>query len=222
MIKTVLAAAVTALTLASQGSAETLTRVDVNGKGLLVISDYLTEGTADRVDSFLISNPDIREVAFNSLGGKAAEGVDLADVLYDHDIKATVNTGYACLSACAYAFIGATDFRINGVVGFHNAHLPYPEVAQIPRDQLVNVSIHMGSIAASHFIRNGFIMELPVVISAFTSKSQYIVFDNTDDLWDFVAGDLVSDLFDNVVDDAWIDEHLWDSTRLVAEGYIDG
>lgn len=65
-----------------------------------------------------------------------------------------------------------------------------------------------------------FIIELPIVISAFTSKDQYIVFNNTDDLWDFVAGDTVESLFDNVVDDTWIDYHLWDSTRLVAEGYI--
>ena len=219
-MRNIILAALTALTLGTQVNAETLTRVDVNGKGILVIADIFMKGTADRVDNFLLMNPDIKEVAFNSLGGSAAEGVDLADVLYDHDIKATVNTGYACLSACAYAFIGASDFRINGVVGFHNAHLPYSELIQVPKEQLVNISIHMGSIATSHFVRNGFIIELPIVISAFTSKDQYIVFNNTDDLWDFVAGDTVESLFDNVVDDTWLDHHLWDSTRLVAEGYI--
>ena len=213
MIKTLLTTA--AILLATQASAEKLTRVDLDsGKAILVIADDFIDGTADRVDTFLLMNPDIREVAFNSDGGIASEGVDLADILYDHDIKTTVNTGYHCLSACAFAFIGGSDFRIDGILGFHNGYIPYPAITEMSRDQITNVSIYMGALTTNHFVRNGFSIELPLVISATTSKETYIVFTETEDLYDFVVGEMVSDIFTDIVDAEWVDRHLWPSVRL--------
>jgi hypothetical protein len=201
-------------------SAEQLTRVDIGSKALLVIAGDFTEGTAARTDTFLNMNPDIREVAFNSRGGMAKEGVALADVLWEHDIKATVNKGYICLSACAFAFIGASDMRIDGILGFHNGYIPAQEAMSIKKADLVNMSIHLGTLTVMHFMENGFGFELPLVIAAYSNKNTFIVFRDEVALLKFTTGPLVEEQLTYNVDDYWLKDHVVTSQQLVLEGYM--
>ena len=220
MIKELATSLVVALVSTTPLSAEKLTRVDLDTKAILVIAGDFTEGTAARTDTFLNMNPDIREVAFNSRGGMAKEGVALADVLYQHDVKATVNKGFKCLSACAFAFIGASDMRIDGIVGFHNGYIPAQEALKIKKADLVNMSIHLGTLTVMHFIENGFGFELPLVIASVSNKNTFIVFRNEVDLLKFTTGPLVEDQITFNVNEYWLRDHVVSSQQLVLEGYM--
>lgn len=220
MIKELTTSLIIALASTTSLSAEKLTRVDIGDKAILVIAGEFIEGTAARTDTFLNMNPDITEVAFDSRGGMAKEGVDLATVLYEQDVKATVNKGFKCLSACAFAFLGASDMRIDGILGFHNGFLEKQEALAIPKDDLVNMSIHLGTLTVMHFIENGFGFELPLVIAAATNKSTFIVFRDEVNLLKFATGPLVEDQFTYYVDEYWLRDHLVSSQQLVLEGYM--
>ena len=64
----------------------------------------------------LLKEYDVDEVVLASPGGLGYEGYMTANALSRHEKKVRVAEGTYCLSACAIAFIGGTDYIINNGV----------------------------------------------------------------------------------------------------------
>lgn len=221
MIRSIIAGA---LLLASPLYAEELSIVNLPEEDVILLYGDIIEGTAQRLDAFLVANPTIKKVGMVSGGGLAYEGFNIASVLSNHDVTAIVPRGYVCLSACAIGFIGAKDYVILGALGFHNMYVTDENMVDIDKLMLIIRGQQFGVRTAIFFIENGFEIELPYIISAVTTPEEFIVFTSTEDLMTFFARteeDPIGNYLDNNdIDDAWIDEHLWDSERfrLFAQG----
>jgi len=208
-----------ALLLASPLYAEELRVVNLPEEDVILLSGDIIEGTAQRLDDFLTANPTITKVGMVSGGGLAYEGFNVASVLSKHDVTAIVPRGYVCLSACAIGFIGAKDYVILGALGFHNMYVTDENMVDIDKLMLIIRGQQFGVRTAIFFIENGFEIELPYIISAVTTPEEFIVFISTEDLMTFFArneeDNIINYLDNNDIDDAWIDEHLWDSARFM-------
>ena len=216
MIRSLIAGA---LLLASPLYAEELRVINLPEEDVILLTGDIIEGTAQRLDDFLTANPTIKKVGMVSGGGLAYEGFNVASVLSNHDVTAIVPRGYVCLSACAIGFIGAKDYVILGALGFHNMYVNDENMVEIDKLMLIIRGQQFGVRTAIFFIENGFEIELPYIISAVTTPEEFIVFTSTEDLMTFFArseeDNIIDYLDNNDIDDAWIEEHLWDSERFM-------
>jgi hypothetical protein len=216
MIRSLIAGA---LLLASPLYAEELRIVNLPEEDVILLTGDIIEGTAQRLDDLLTANPTITKVGMVSGGGLAYEGFNVANVLSNHNVTAIVPRGYVCLSACAIGFIGAKDYVILGALGFHNMYVNDEDMVDIDKLTLIIRGQQFGVRTAIFFIENGFEIELPYIISAFTTPEEFIVFTSTEDLMTFFArseeDNIIDYLDNNEIDDAWIEEHLWDSARFM-------
>lgn len=216
MIRSIIAGA---LLLASPLYAEELRVINLPEEDVVLLSGDIIEGTAQRLDDFLVANPTIKKVGMVSGGGLAYEGFNVASILSKHDVTAIVPRGYVCLSACAIGFIGAKDYVILGALGFHNMYVTDENMVDIDKLMLIIRGQQFGVRTAIFFIENGFEIELPYIISAVTTPEEFIVFTSTEDLMTFFArseeDNIINYLDNNDIDDAWIEEHLWDSARFM-------
>ena len=207
------------LIFASAAKSEELRIINLPEEDVILLTGDIIEGTAQRLDDFLTANPTITKVGMVSGGGLAYEGFNVANVLSNHDVTAVVPRGYVCLSACAIGFIGAKDYVILGALGFHNMYVNDENMVDIDKLMLIIRGQQFGVRTAMFFIENGFEIELPYIISAFTTPEEFIVFTSTEDLMTFFArseeDNIIDYLDNNEIDDAWIEEHLWDSARFM-------
>jgi len=126
--------------------------------------------------------PYIDEVNITSPGGLTMSGIELGMFFSNNQLKVSIAPGRICLSACAYAFIGGTDYRIDGMLGFHTGYLRHnagdPITLPLPPDNTgispdVNNAYqqghYMGALFSLWFLQNGFNHHLFMTISAKTS-----------------------------------------------------
>ena len=219
MIRSLRAALLGGLLMASPLQAEEIRVINLAEGNVILFSGDVIEGSAQRLDDVLTANPDIKRVGMVSGGGLAYEGFNIASVLSKHDVIAIVPRGYVCLSACAIGFIGAKDYVILGALGFHNMYITDENMVEADKLMLIIRGQQFGVRTAIFFIENGFELELPYIISAVTTPEEFIVFTSTEDLMTFFArneeDNIVNYLDNNDIDDAWIEEHLWDSARFM-------
>ena len=171
------------------------------------------QGSSARLEQMLTLNPDIEYIYMISAGGNAFEGYRIADVLSRHSIKAIVPEGFACLSACAVGFIGAAEYYVEGLLGFHNVYIPEGEIETVPPLNLLLAGQGFGTHTTVFFIANGFEVELPILIGNHTSPEVFVVFTNTEDLMEFFARsdtDKIEEYLEpNGIDQDWVDTHVW-------------
>ena len=156
------------------------------GRTYINFTGNIEAGDANRLALFALENPQADWVNFNSPGGLATEGYQIANILSQYHLKAYVNYGAACLSACYSAFLGAWEYDIKGVLGAHVAWSPDEELqegdsvsAVLARGQA------LGNYDVYHHIANGFSYELPFYITRLTSASDFLVFTNNDEFLKF-------------------------------------
>lgn len=206
------------LLLASPLQAEELQILNFPDEDVILLTGEIIQGTAQRLDELLTANPTITKVGMVSGGGLAYEGFNIANVLSNHDVTAIVPKGYACLSACAIGFIGAKEYVVLGAIGFHNMYIDGENLVEADKLSLLLSGQRFGVRTAIFFVANGFEMELPYVISVLTSPEEFIIFGSTEDLLTFFArteeDNVVDYLATNDIDEAWIEAHLFDSSRL--------
>ena len=68
-----------------------------------------------------MENPDHNWIALRSPGGLAEEGYLLSDTISQLGLNTYVGYGSACVSACYTAFLGGTEYDIDGVIAAHNS-----------------------------------------------------------------------------------------------------
>ena len=140
----------------------------------------------------------IDEVVLNSPGGLGYEGYTVGSILSDYQLPVRVAKGTACLSACAAAFIGGTDYKVEGILGFHKGHLNGLEPFMNQEEAFDNGQV-AGSFHLYYIIANGFGVDLAFNIDRRTSPSNFIVFTNTEDLMKFYVRDDVDNISNYVV-----------------------
>ena len=143
----------------------------VNGYVVTYIGT-VEQGDAIKLDAIL-TQTGVKTIAFWSPGGNAMEGYELAGVLSKHDMAVWVPRGSICLSACATAFIGGKDYRVEGQLGFHVAWTE----AEITTNESSKTGQILGTRDTIHFVANGFSIYLPLMIAVYTTKDDLLILD---------------------------------------------
>lgn len=187
--------------------------VDSFGRSFIVFHGDMVDGEAEYLRTIL-QDSGVRRVGMVSGGGPAKAGYDLSEVLSDLSVTAVVPRGYACLSACAVAFLGALEYEVNGVLAFHSAWSD----EFTDTDMAAREGQAIGVYSAYHMVSNGFSFGLPMMITQETDRHTYLTFKSTEELLQFfvrtdavTGGDVVAYLdFVNLID-GWLDQALMTS-----------
>ena len=154
-------------------------------KTVLHIKGDFDLGISEDVRTALNIHADIiDEVVLNSPGGLGYEGFAVGNILSDYAIPTRVAKGTACLSACAIAYIGGTDYEVEGILGFHKAHLAGAEPF-MNQEEAFDAGQLAGSYHLYYLIANGFSVSLTAHIDQRSTPNDFIVFTNTEDLLKF-------------------------------------
>lgn len=220
MIRSLRAIVAWGLLMASPLQAEDLTVLTLAEETVVIFAGSVTSGSSQRLDDILTANPAVKRVGMVSGGGLAVEGFNIASVLSKHKITAVVPRGYFCLSACAIGFLGAADYVVLGVLGFHNMYISDEDIADLDRLELLLQGQQFGVRTTLFFVSNGFELELPLIISYFTNPDTFVVFTNTEDLMTFFARteeESVIDYLDqNDLNEDWLEAHVWGPAEFTA------
>lgn len=158
-------------------------------KDVLMYSGPIKENSTEVIRFFVDQYPEIEEISLNSPGGVAYESFEMGQYFSERGLSTTVSPGKICLSSCAIAFIGGTNYKIDGILGFHTAWL---SIQKEPNEknpisvEMLNQSYKAGQqIGAqlSYYMRvNGFHDFLTMQINAKTDKDNFLSFSHEDQL----------------------------------------
>ena len=219
-MKNLLLATALTLTAGMSQAAAIFSLTDIDGNHEAYYIGQVEFGVGNRLRTLLDENPDISVVNMISEGGAAYEAYELASVLSDYEMTAYVPEGQYCLSACASAFLGAAEYDIDGVIGFHNAWAPGYDTFSTYNEGLQDGQA-LGSYSTYHMLLNGFSIQLPLLVSHYTSPNEFIVFFHENDLKSFYArsdDDSVAPYLSGLVDpnETWLDFHLMTPDKMFA------
>lgn len=185
----------------------------VTDQSVLFAGDF-TENTAEQMKKYLVLNPQTTTVFLKSNGGLANEGFQLGLVFQKNSLNVIVAEGDMCMSACAFAFLGGAEKRIEGLLGFHNAHLASTVGVN------VNDAFKQGQLTGGYTLYYamdmGYNSQFVYLIQVLTDVETFIKFENMVDLNKFFVGRLIKgmdvELFLDPsmpeLDDAWADKHV--------------
>ena len=219
-MKNLLLATVMAFSASIAQSAAIFSLTDVDGNHEAYYFGVVEFGDADALRQLLDKNPDISVINMVSEGGVAYEAYELSSVLSDYNMKAYVPEGQYCLSACASAFLGAAEYEIDGVIGFHNAWAPGYDSWSTYNEGLQDGQA-LGSHNTYHMLANGFNIQLPLLVAQYTDPETFISFFHENDLLKFFArteeDNVIPYLSASVdIDETWLDFHLLKPDRMFA------
>ena len=164
---------------------------------VLHIGGDFDDGIGNDVDR-LLKEYDVDEVVLASPGGLGYEGYMTANALSRHEKKVRVAEGTYCLSACAIAFVGGTDYIINnGVLGFHRAWIPTDDAFESQNDAFANGQI-AGDYHNYFLIANGFNAELSSHITQRTNQDSFVTFTHEDELNKYYVRSEKNDVIDYI------------------------
>lgn len=123
----------------------------------------------------------VDEAVLYSPGGLGYEGFVSANHLSEHEVPVRVAKGTYCISACAVAFIGGTDYKINdSILAFHKGWVPNEPWKN--QNEAFDAGQVSGGYSSLFFVANGFSFELPSHINEHSNQDTFIVFHNEKDL----------------------------------------
>lgn len=69
-----------------------------------------------------LRNHDIQNIVLASPGGSVWEGLQMAGIIFDKELRTYIPRGGTCASACAYLFFAGTERLADGELGVHQAY----------------------------------------------------------------------------------------------------
>jgi len=69
-----------------------------------------------------LRNHDIQNIVLASPGGSVWEGLQMAGIIFDKQLRTYVPRGGTCASACAYLFFAGNERLVDGELGVHQAY----------------------------------------------------------------------------------------------------
>ena len=184
MIRTLITAAVITLSATIASSAEfSYVESQRSDNKYIVLTGSIESGDTEKLQAFAAQHPDATHVAFNSPGGLASEGWSLGFAMSDLGLKSYVSYGHACMSACYTAFIGGTDYEIDGVLG---AHVAWRQENTLSDGETASDVLHHGQVLGSfdtfYHLAHGFNFQLPYDIVTLTSHDEFLIFTDEEQL----------------------------------------
>jgi len=171
-------------------------------KDILAYSGPMAKTTTKIIQYFHKQYPYIHEITLNSTGGLVTEGIRLGMYFSNTGMSVSISPNRVCLSACAYAFIGGTNYRIDGLLGFHTGFLMKRKDAPVlksPKPDSTGVSPavnhayehghYMGAFYSKWFMQNGFNINLFMTIAAKTTMDKFYVMNHEKELYQWMARD---------------------------------
>lgn len=167
-------------------------------RDIMMFQGDFTANTTEIIKFFMDQYPEIKELSMHSPGGLAFESFELGGYLSDKQMNVTVSPGAVCLSACAYAFIGGMNYRVDGILGFHVAFIDPGQNGFPPGEDPFNLpglnnayqqGQYTGSVFAQWFLTNGFNIGLVDQIVIETSQEKFLTFTHEDELMRYYVRD---------------------------------
>lgn len=169
------------LALHSVGYAGTLTVSRDGDVNTVHYNGDVSAGDADALQRY-IDMYEPATITLTSPGGLAQEGYRLGYVLMDY--TGTVVVDKACMSACAVAFLGAPNKKIEGVLGFH----PAWTTADMEPSDAMKAGQVMGLQTAMYMDITGYTLQFAYVFTVLASQDVFFIFQDLDDLERFKGG----------------------------------
>ncbi len=192
--------------------------VESNGRYTIQLIGMIKNGDSVKLEKLLEQYPEVDLVTMISSGGIANEGYKIASVLSRHNMDVRVPDGFVCASACAAAFIGGTNYDIDGALTFHVSWLPNEPVGFTTND-VFKWGQSAGTRDVYHIIANGFSTQMAIIIANYTAKDKFLTFFSEEDLNKFYVrsdSDKVAEYLEWAVeiDEDWIDSHILDPEAI--------
>ena len=178
----------------SAHAAYEIVKLDLEHKETKVISHVIhvrgdfDDGITRDLKNALEANPNIDRIAFDSPGGSAHEAFSMANLLSESQIRVWVPKARICLSACAIAFTGGYDYKVEGTLGFHNAWIsldPLEEATHMDVTESYIGGQQLGTYATGFFNSNGFSFNLQYDIAQNTDAEKFLVFNSEEEFLDY-------------------------------------
>ena len=156
----------------------------------------------------------IREVHLNSPGGVAIEGFNIGYGMRELNAKMVVTRSSTCFSACAFAFLGGTEHVLDGLIGFHSAHIPKEFQDQINVGDAFSNGQNIAVMSTQYFYKMGYSLQLQTLITQLTNPTTFLVFKDITELHKFKYTD--DNPFGNFpeIETQWIADHIAGPIRL--------
>lgn len=122
---------------------------------------------------------DVDTVILNVTGGYLTEAMEIGRIIRAQKLRTVVPVGGSCLSACAEAFLGGVNYRIDGILAFH---VPRMERRGSSK-QAFNVGFEGGTLSAMYRYEMGFGFDLTLAINKWTTDNRLLVFKTTNELF---------------------------------------
>ena len=222
-MKQLLLSAVIALTGVAASAGEFgITHGAQSGREYITFDGGVEAGDADKLRMFAEMNPNATWIALSSPGGLAYEGYALSQAISDLGLNTYVGYGSACVSACYTAFIGGSEYDIDGVIAAHNSWV------MGGADITINEALSSGQASGAYdtyiHAANGFNLTLPLAITHLTDKDTFVTFTHEDELLEFFARseeDNVQDYLQTFdLTEEWIADHVTEGSDLRAKALL--
>ena len=69
-----------------------------------------------------LRNHEVNNIVLASPGGRVWEGLQMAGIIFDKELRTIVPRGGSCQSACAFLFFAGSERLIEGELGVHQAY----------------------------------------------------------------------------------------------------
>lgn len=139
----------------------------------VMFSGDFTQGSSQRLKFYLKKNPTTKSVVFSSNGGVLVEGINVGFILNDKLMTAYVMEGDKCVSACAFAFLGATRQFADGALAFHAAWVDKTNFKS--KNKMFLEGQMVGGYTLYYVMKMGYSSQLAYFIQAKTNKDTFLV-----------------------------------------------
>ena len=148
----------------------------------VLLTQNFMPGSAEAFERVL--SADVDTVILDVSGGYLTEGIEIGRIIRARRLRTVVPEGGSCLSACAEAFLGGVNYRIDGMLAFH-----VPRMARLGSSaQAFDVGFEGGTISAMYRFEMGFGFDLTLAINKWTTANRLLVFKNTNELFAYKSG----------------------------------
>lgn len=178
------AAVVLAWTLqANSAAADQAVRLD--RLGVYMVGDALyvrgptTQRQASQVQRFMAEN-EVKRVVLSGNGGDLLAGFRIGKLIRNEGAVVQVTTGTYCVSACAFAALGAKDGRImlGGKLLFHRGYIPQVPI-MVTLDDIARVNQYIAIISTHYLLELGYSTDFSLRIARDTSPCSFMLFSDT-------------------------------------------
>lgn len=179
-VSIILPSAVSAQTVLARTPEYQIIHLEVDGNGVIAFQGDMTLGSSDRI-IMAMQMTQSSNLVMHSPGGFMIEAYQLGFAIRQMGVAVLIAEGNACLSACAFAVMASDNLHVNGLLGFHS-----PYIEEVPSGMSIESfgAMERGVMLQmmTYSVMLGYSIGLVADIHEYTTRDEYIVFDDEADL----------------------------------------